>query len=150
MRRHRHNLRPDQQLRLTAYLEKYPALQLIYRFKQRLCYLLLKKHRTRRQCAILIPASCAPCISCARLASPSWSNSARPSHPGLRKSSPCGASPATTASPRAFTTKWNSSTAKLTASATSKTTDFASRYYVANQFGYGKCPGCWRRAVAEP
>jgi transposase len=55
MRRHRHNLRPDQQLRLTAYLEKYPALELIYRFKQRLCYLLLKKHRTRRQCHSLIP-----------------------------------------------------------------------------------------------
>ena len=55
MRRHRHNLRPDQQLRLTAYLEKYPALELIYRFKQRLCYLLLKKHRTRRQCEVLIP-----------------------------------------------------------------------------------------------
>jgi len=55
MRRHRHNLRPEQQLKLTAYLEKYPALELIYRFKQRLCYLLLKKHRTRRQCEILIP-----------------------------------------------------------------------------------------------
>jgi len=55
MRRHRHNLRPDQQLRLAAYLEKYPALDLIYRFKQRLCYLLLKKHRTRRQCEMLIP-----------------------------------------------------------------------------------------------
>jgi transposase len=55
MRRHRHNLRPDQQLRLTAYLEKYPALELIYRFKQRLCSLLLKKHRTRRQCEGLIP-----------------------------------------------------------------------------------------------
>ena len=27
----------------------------IYRFKQRLCYLLLKKHRTRRQCEALIP-----------------------------------------------------------------------------------------------
>jgi hypothetical protein len=26
MRRHRHNLRPDQLLRLTAYLEKHPAL----------------------------------------------------------------------------------------------------------------------------
>jgi transposase len=55
MRRHRHNLRPDQQLRLMAYLGKYPALELIYRFKQRLCYLLLKKHRTRRQCERLIP-----------------------------------------------------------------------------------------------
>jgi transposase len=55
MRRHRHNLRPDQQVRLAAYLETYPALDLIYRFKQRLCYLLLKKHRTRRQCEVLIP-----------------------------------------------------------------------------------------------
>ena len=55
MRRHRHHLRPDQQVRLMAYLGKYPALELIYRFKQRLCYLLLKKHRTRRQCERLIP-----------------------------------------------------------------------------------------------
>ena len=50
MRRHRHNLKPDQQVRLGAYLAAYPVLDLIYRFKQRLCYLLLKKHRTRRQC----------------------------------------------------------------------------------------------------
>ncbi len=50
MRRHRHNLRPEQQLRLAAYLAGYPVLDLVYRFKQRLCYLLLKKHRTRRQC----------------------------------------------------------------------------------------------------
>ena len=50
MRRHRHNLRADQHLRLAAYLAEHPALELIYRFKQRLCYLLLKKHRTRQQC----------------------------------------------------------------------------------------------------
>ena len=50
MRRHRHNLTPEQQARLAAYLNAYPALELIYRFKQRLCYLLLKKHRTRTQC----------------------------------------------------------------------------------------------------
>jgi transposase len=55
MRRHRHNLRGDQQLRLAAYLGERPALELIYRFKQRLCYLLLKKHRTRQQCETLIP-----------------------------------------------------------------------------------------------
>jgi transposase len=55
MRRHRHNLRPEQQLRLAAYLNTFPALDLIYRFKQRLCYLLLKKHRTRRQCERLVP-----------------------------------------------------------------------------------------------
>jgi transposase len=50
MRRHRHNLKPEQQLRLAAYLAAHPALELIYRFKQRLSYLLLNKHRTRRQC----------------------------------------------------------------------------------------------------
>ena len=55
MRRHRHNLNPDQQLRLAAYLKEHPLLELIYRFKQRLCYLLLKKHRTRKQCQALIP-----------------------------------------------------------------------------------------------
>lgn len=55
MRRHRHNLAPDQQHRLATYLSAHPALQLIYRFKQKLCYLLLKKHRNRKQCASLIP-----------------------------------------------------------------------------------------------
>jgi len=55
MRRHRHHLRADQQLRLAAYLAEHPVLEAIYRFKQRLCYLLLKKHRTRKQCAQLVP-----------------------------------------------------------------------------------------------
>jgi len=55
MRRHRHNLKPDQKFRLLAYLAEHPALNVIYRFKQRLCYLLLKKHKTRRQCQKLTP-----------------------------------------------------------------------------------------------
>ena len=55
MRRHRHNLKPEQQERLTAYLHTLPTLDLIYRFKQRLCYLLLKRERTRQQCETLIP-----------------------------------------------------------------------------------------------
>ena len=55
MRRHRHNLKPDQRLRLAAYLAKNPLLEVIYRGKQALCYLLLKKRRTRRQCALLAP-----------------------------------------------------------------------------------------------
>lgn len=55
MRRHRHNLKPEQKVKLRAYLEAHPALAVIYAFKQRLCYLLLKKHKTRRQCAKLIP-----------------------------------------------------------------------------------------------
>jgi transposase len=55
MRRHRHNLQPAQAEKLVAYLAERPALNLIYRFKQKLCYLLLKKHRTRKQCEALIP-----------------------------------------------------------------------------------------------
>jgi transposase len=50
MRRHRHNLTSEQQARLSTYLAAHPALELIYRFKQRLCYLLLNKHRNRKQC----------------------------------------------------------------------------------------------------
>ncbi len=55
MRRHRHNLKPEQVARLEAYWEQFPAMRQIYAFKQRLCYLLLKKHRTRNQCSDLIP-----------------------------------------------------------------------------------------------
>jgi transposase len=55
MRRHRHRLSPTQADRLAAYLTGHPVLDTIYRFKQRLCYLLLNKHRTRRQCEVLIP-----------------------------------------------------------------------------------------------
>jgi transposase len=55
MRRHRHNLKPEQKLRLLAYLAGCPALHTIYGFKQRLCYLLLKKHKTRRHCRKLVP-----------------------------------------------------------------------------------------------
>jgi transposase len=55
MRRHRHNLKPEQRVRLLSCLGEHPALEVIYRFKQRLCYLLLNKHKTRRQCQKLIP-----------------------------------------------------------------------------------------------
>jgi transposase len=55
MRRHRHNLKPEQQVKLAAYLAAQPVLRELYRFKQKLCYLLLKKHKTRRQCEKLIP-----------------------------------------------------------------------------------------------
>ena len=53
LRRHRHNLKPGQPEKLEAYFHQFPALRQIYRFKQRLCYLLLKKHRTRKQCGPL-------------------------------------------------------------------------------------------------
>lgn len=55
MRRHRHHLTPEQYQRLGKYLDQQPLLKLIYGFKQRLCYLLLKKHRTRQQCQKLAP-----------------------------------------------------------------------------------------------
>jgi transposase len=54
MRRHRHNLKPEQRPKLQTYLDAFPAMNVIYRFKQRLCYLLLKKHRTRQQCIPLV------------------------------------------------------------------------------------------------
>ena len=55
MRRHRHNLKPEQRTRLAAYWTQQPTLEPIYRFKQRLSYLLLKKHKTRKQCERLAP-----------------------------------------------------------------------------------------------
>jgi hypothetical protein len=55
MPRHRYHVQPAQAEKLAAYLAERPALELIYRFKQRLCYLLLKKHRTRQQCQTLAP-----------------------------------------------------------------------------------------------
>lgn len=53
MRRHRQNLQPEQSAKLAAYLAAHPALEQIYRFKQRLCGLLLIKQRTRKQCESL-------------------------------------------------------------------------------------------------
>ena len=55
MRRHCSNLKPGQQVKLTHYLAQHPALEVIYRFKQRLSDLLLIKHRTCRQCRKLAP-----------------------------------------------------------------------------------------------
>ena len=50
MRRHRHNLTGQQSERLAAYLRERPALAAIYRFKQRLCYALLKKSCNQKRC----------------------------------------------------------------------------------------------------
>jgi transposase len=54
MRRHRRHLTSEQKANLQIYLDTIPILSEIYRFKQHLCYLLLKKHRTRRQCIPLV------------------------------------------------------------------------------------------------
>ncbi|MBV8879528.1 MAG: ISL3 family transposase, partial [Planctomycetaceae bacterium] len=55
MRRHEDRLDPEQRERLTDYLRGIPGLEAVYRFKQRLCRLLLIKHRTKRQCRRLVP-----------------------------------------------------------------------------------------------
>jgi hypothetical protein len=70
MRRHRHYLKPGQIEKLEAYLDQFPALREIYRFKQRLCYLLLKKHRTRKQCGL--GRALSPFSSCAKSAWRNW------------------------------------------------------------------------------
>lgn len=55
MRRHEEKLKPEQRLRLFAYFSRFPALEVIWEFKQKLAQLLLVKHRTRKQCKLLIP-----------------------------------------------------------------------------------------------
>jgi transposase len=55
MRRHRHNLTVEQHERLSVYLRERPVLELIYRFKQKLCYLLLEKHQNQERCRRLAP-----------------------------------------------------------------------------------------------
>jgi len=50
MRRHRHNLTLQQHEQLAAYLRARPALEAIYRFKQRLCYALLEKSCNQKRC----------------------------------------------------------------------------------------------------
>ena len=50
MRRHRHNLTAEQHAKLSDYLRQRPALEQIYRFKQRLSYLLLEKGCNQARC----------------------------------------------------------------------------------------------------
>jgi len=51
MRRHQEHLKsPEQAARLDDYLARFPGLERIYAFKQRLCRLLLVKHQTERNC----------------------------------------------------------------------------------------------------
>jgi len=55
MRRHLDNLKPEQQPKLAAYLQQNPVLELVYRFKQKLCYLLLEKGMNQSRCRKLAP-----------------------------------------------------------------------------------------------
>ena len=50
MRRHRHHLTAEQHTRLSDYLRLRPALEQIYRFQQRLSYLLLEKSCNQARC----------------------------------------------------------------------------------------------------
>ena len=55
MRRHHHNLSPEQKGKLARYFSDKPVLAPVYAFKQRLCHLLGYKHRTAKQCRRLVP-----------------------------------------------------------------------------------------------
>lgn len=55
MRRHKENLKPEQILKLEEYFKQYPAMKVIYDFKQKLCRLMLIKHQTKRECRKHIP-----------------------------------------------------------------------------------------------
>lgn len=55
IRRHPHNLKPDQQVRLQAYLDEHPAIATIYAFKQDLIKLQLQKTQKALACKRLIP-----------------------------------------------------------------------------------------------
>jgi transposase len=50
MRRHRHNPTAEQHAKLSDYLRHQPALEQVYRFQQRLSYLLLEKGRNQARC----------------------------------------------------------------------------------------------------
>ncbi len=123
MRRHRHNLTAEQHTKLSDYLRRIPALEQIYRFKQRLSYLLLEKGCNQADAANWQADSCARWPACVIAGSRPWWRSAIHSMPGGKKSPPCGASPATTPSPKASTTKWKFSNVRPTDLETSRTTD---------------------------
>ena len=55
MRRPWHNLKPEQHDKLAAYLKENPAMEVIYGFKQKLCYQLLEKYRNQKKCRELAP-----------------------------------------------------------------------------------------------
>lgn len=55
VRRHEWNLKPEQGPRLKKYFDQCPGLESLYRFKQDLMQLLLKKHQKRVEAKNLIP-----------------------------------------------------------------------------------------------
>ncbi len=55
VRRHEENLKPEQVAKLQSYFDKTPGLGAVYRFKQDLMQLLLKKRQNQREAKQLIP-----------------------------------------------------------------------------------------------
>ena len=55
MRRHEENMRPDQRIRLKQYFDEHPAIGSIYKFKQELCRMLLRKTCNPKTCRRMIP-----------------------------------------------------------------------------------------------
>ena len=55
VRRHEWNLKPEQVPKMEKYFKECAGFEPLYRFKQDLMKLLLKKHQTRREAAELIP-----------------------------------------------------------------------------------------------
>lgn len=55
MRRHEEKLTGEQRFKLLAYFTSFPALQVIWEFKQKLARLLLIKMKTKEQCKRLVP-----------------------------------------------------------------------------------------------
>jgi len=122
MRRRRHKLSDDQQLRLQDYLAEHPALT-IHRFKQRLCYLLPKKHCTRKQCQQLVPRFLSA-VYPLRQARPSSTGPTRQTlHSWSEEIVAMWRFTRNNGSTEAFHKKGSSSTAKLIAFETSKITD---------------------------
>ncbi len=130
MRRHQHNLKPEQQHRLNLYLEERPALAAIYRFKQRLCRVLLEKGCNQKRChklarRFLADVQALRCSGFAPLVQ--LGNTLFP----WRKEIACTwRFTRNNGITEAFTPKWKSCNAKPMASATSKIIDYELRYCV--------------------
>jgi transposase len=147
MRRHRHNLKPEQRTRLLDYLVEHPALNEIYRFKQRLCYLLLKKHKTRKQCQKLVPRFLRAIADLRQSGLAQLVTLGDTLHSWSEEIARMWRFTRSNGSQKASTTKWRRSTGRHTATAVSKTTANACWWSVLNYSWDRGCPRFWRRAL---
>ena len=98
--------------------------------QQRLCCLLLEKGRNQKRWGKLARRFLREVASLRGCGARSTGSSRPRFMPGARRSPVCGASPATTASPKACTPKWSFCSARHMASETSSTIDCALGYCV--------------------